>query len=149
MPRGSGHLPLLLVNPTVQLRYFNNADVTRRPMLFGIMSAGADKAGATHSFQQKIFQVVSLPVSAAPQKGETVWSSKGLRLSPIRLDVSNLGASKQTRSYEALTPVAALPPVQLHRSQAAPAGETLPDDCFHGTQVMGLVPACIYEAATF
>ncbi len=93
-------------------------------MLFGIMSAGADRAGATHSFQQKIFQVISTPAGAAAQQGATAWSSKGIRLSPIRLDVSNLGTSKQTRSYEPLTPVAALPPVQLQASQAMPSGET-------------------------
>ena len=115
------------------------------------MSAGADKAGATHSFQQKIFQVTTVPGSAAPQQGETAWSSKGIRLSPILLDVSNLGASKQTRSYEALTPVAALPPVQLHSSQAAPSGEALPKGFFHSTQTrkVGLVPAWIYESAPF
>ena len=90
------------------------------------MSAGADKAGTTHSFQQKIFQVISVPASAATQQGATAWSSRGIRLSPIRLDVSNLGASKQTRSYEALTPVTALPPVALRASQAGAPGEALP-----------------------
>lgn len=97
-----------------------------RPMLFGLMSAGADKAGATHSFQQKVFQVISTPASAATQQFATAWSSRGIRLSPIRLDVSNLGASKQIRSYEALTPVSALAPVALHASQAAIPGEALP-----------------------
>ena len=92
-------------------------------MLFGLMSAGADRAGATHSFQQKVFQVISTPAGAAAQQGATAWSSKGIRLSPIRLDISNLGTSKQARSYEPLMPVAALPPVQLQAAQAMPPGE--------------------------
>jgi len=89
-----------------------------RPMLFGIMSAGADKAQATHSFQQRFFQVIRIPSAFSSQHDASAWSSRNTRLSPIQLDISNLGAAKQTRSYEALTPVSALPPVQLHASRS-------------------------------
>jgi len=85
-----------------------------RPILFGIMSAWADKAQATHSFQQKFFQVIRIPSASSSQHDASAWSSRNTRLTPIQLDISNLGAAKQPRSYEALTPVSALPPVQLH-----------------------------------
>ncbi|CAK0783615.1 hypothetical protein CVIRNUC_006814 [Coccomyxa viridis] len=82
-----------------------------RPMLYGIMSATADRARATHSFQQKFYQVQSTASCSQPNKVDLGDPSTGL--SPIQLTISNLGAARQTRSYEALTPVASLPPVHL------------------------------------
>ena len=77
-------------------------------MLFGIMSAGSDKAGATHSFAHKLYQVLpKVSTGGSQQKGSSH------RLKPMELHITNLGASRQARSYEALSPVSALPSVQL------------------------------------
>ena len=84
---------------------------TCRSMLYGIMSATADRARATHSFQQKFYQVQSTASRSQPSKA--AWGDPSKGLSPIQLTISNLGAARQTRSYEALTPVASLPPVHL------------------------------------
>lgn len=90
-------------------------------MLFGIMSAGSDKAGATHSFAQKLHQVLSrVSAGGSQQKGS------GFRLKPMELHITNLGASRQARSYEALSPVSALPSVQLPAPASCLAGEMLP-----------------------
>ena len=93
------------------LRQYQAGQHMCRPMLYGIMSATADRARATHSFQQKFYQVQSTASCSQPNK--VAWGDPSKGLSPIQLTISNLGAARQTRSYEALTPVASLPPVHL------------------------------------
>ena len=92
-------------------------------MLFGIMSAVSDKAGATHSFQQKFWQVLPMPASSSSQQSKSEWSSPSRRLSPIQLSISNLGASKHARSYESLTSSSALPAVKIVASKQLLNGE--------------------------
>ena len=99
-----------------------------RPMLYGIMSATADRARATHSFQQKFYQVQS--TASCSQKNRVAWGDPSTGLSPIQLSISNLGVARQTRSYEALTPVASLPPVHLQLPGRRENGE--PALCHNG-----------------
>ena len=98
--------------------YFANISKPRRPMLFGIMSAGSDKVGATHSFAHKLYQV--LPKVSTGGSGK---KGSGHRLKPMELHITNLGASRQARSYDALSPVSALPSVQLPTPGSSVTGE--------------------------
>ena len=93
--------------------------IPRRPMLFGVFTAGEDHNGATLGFQQRLYQQL-------PQQEESYKAASGSstaasevpppqqRPQPVPMRIITLGSlqgARTDRAYEQLSPVAGLPPV--------------------------------------
>lgn len=85
----------------------HSACCMRRPLLLGIFRRSPDHNGASISFDQRFFQQLPLTTSS----GASSLQHAPVRLSPVSLSVTNLGATRGTRAYEPLASVAGLPRV--------------------------------------